>query len=110
MSDMPVEPEQLRSAVTHEVRQQMTPFLLKLDRVVEDAKQLRWTVYGDAAIGADGMVSTMKDIQKKMGVLIDQNEARDNQWKGIRAALVVVGALSSVPALQALGKLIGIIP
>lgn len=107
---MPPDRDELRDAVTYEVRQQLTPYLLKVDQMSDDQRMMKWTLYGNEAAGEAGLVKSVKSIQGKLDTLIDLSEARENQWKGIRNALIAVGALSSVPALQALGKLLGILP
>jgi hypothetical protein len=106
----PITRDDLRDVVTHEVRQHVTPYVLKLDNVADDVRMLKWTVYGNEAAGEAGLVKSMKSIQAKLDSLIESSAARDNQWKGIRNALIAVGTISSVPALQALGKLLGIWP
>lgn len=72
---------------------------------------LKWTVYGNEVAGEQGLVKSMRSIQAKLDTIIDLSEARDNQWKGIKIALGVVGTLSSIPALQillpAIAKLFG---
>jgi len=102
--------EELRSAVTSEMRQQMTPYVLKLDQMQDDLRMLKWTVYGNEAAGEAGLVKSMKLIQSKLDTLIESSQARENQWKGIRNALAIIGALSSLPVLQLLGKLAGLWP
>lgn len=102
--------EELRFAVTSEMRQQMTPYLLKLDQMADDLRMLKWTVYGNEAAGEAGLVKSVRSMQAKLDTLIDLSEARNNQWKGIRNALAVIGALSSLPLLQTLGKLAGLWP
>ena len=102
--------EELRNAVTSEMRQQMTPYVLKLDNMADDIRMLKWTVYGNEAAGEAGLVKSVRSIQGKLDTLIELSQARENQWKGIRNALIVIGSVSSFPLLQALGKLIGIVP
>lgn len=102
--------DELREAVTHEVRQQITPYRLQLEQDREDIRLMKWTLYGNSEAGETGLVKSVKSMQSKLDTLIDLSEARENQWKGIRNALVVIGALSGVPALQALGKLVGLWP
>lgn len=96
--------------VTTEVRQQMTPYVLKVDQLARDMELLWWTVFGNEKAGQAGLVASMKSIQGKLDTLIELSSARENQWKGIRTALAIIGALSSLPLLQALGKLAGILP
>lgn len=102
--------EELRYAVKNEVLQQMTPYVLKIDNLARDQELLLWTVFGNEKAGEAGLVKSMKSIQGKLDTLIELSNARENQWKGIRNALAVIGALSSLPVLQALGKLTGILP
>lgn len=90
--------------------QAMTPYRLAVDEVHRDVQGLKLVVYGNPAQGVHGMVERMGAIEKKLDTVIDQNEARLNQWKGIKAAIVVVGAISSVPALQTIAKVFGLIP
>jgi hypothetical protein len=101
---------ELRDAVTSEVRQQMTPYVLRVAQDQDDLRLLKWTVYGNEQAGEVGLVKSMKSIQGKLDTLIASSEARENQWKGIRNALAIIGALSSLPLLQALGKLMGLLP
>jgi len=102
--------EELRSAVTSEMRQQMTVYVLKVDQMQDDLRMLKWTVYGNEAAGEQGLVKSVKSMQSKLDTLIELSQARDNQWKGIRNALTIIGALSSLPVLQLLGKLAGLWP
>jgi hypothetical protein len=92
------------------VSQAMTPYRLTVDETYRDVQGLKTVVYGSAAQGIRGVVERMGTIEGKLNTIIDQNEARINQWQGIKTALVVIGALSSLPALQALGKLFGLLP
>lgn len=110
MQNEPITHGELRDAVTHEVRQQITPYRLQLEQDREDIRLIKWTLYGNEIAGEVGLVRSVKSMQSKLDTLIDLSEARENQWKGIRNALIAVGALSSVPALQALGKLFGLLP
>ena len=102
--------EELRSAVTSEMRQQLTPYQLKIDQMQDDLRMLKWTVYGNEAAGEAGLVKSMKLIQSKLDTLIESSQARENQWKGIRNALAIIGALSSLPVLQLIGKVAGVWP
>jgi hypothetical protein len=88
----------------------MTPHVLKLDSLTEDIRLLKWTVYGNEQAGEPGLVRSMKSIQTKLDTLIKLSEARENQWKGIKNAIVAVGAISSFPLIQAIGHLMGIWP
>lgn len=110
MPNEPITREELRDIVTHEVRQQMTPYLLKVDQMNDDQRLMKWTLYGNNEAGEIGLVKSVRSMQTKLDTLIDLSTARDNQWKGIRTALAVIGALSSLPLLQTLGKLAGIWP
>lgn len=109
----PLTRAELREAVTSEWRQQMTSIVLKVDNLADDMRMLKWTVYGNEAAGEAGLVKSMRSIQTKLDTLIDLSEARENQWKGIKTALVVIGSISSIPALQvllpAIGKFIGLL-
>lgn len=107
---MPTDHEELRAAVTHEVRQQLTPYLLQVGQDREDIRLMKWTLYGNSEAGEKGLVKSVQSMQDKLDTLIDLSQARENQWKGIRNALAVIGAISSLPALQALGKLTGLWP
>lgn len=113
MADDPVTQSELRFAVTSEMRQQMTPIVLKLDNLADDMRMLKWTVYGNEAAGEAGLVKSMKLIQSKLDTLIDLSEARDNQWKGIKKVLIATATIASIPALQVtipiLGKILGAI-
>lgn len=86
----------------------MTPYESRLQSVERITEKLNRAVFGDDL--APGLIAQMKAINGKLDTLIDQSEARLNQWRGVRTALIVVGAISSVPALQALGKALGLIP
>ena len=92
----------------------MTPYVLKLDQMIEDLRMLKWTVYGNETAGEQGLVKSMRSIQGKLDTLIDKSDARDNQWKGIKIALAAIGGIASIPALQIilpiLGKIIGAVP
>jgi len=88
----------------------MTPYALQLDQLVSDVRMLKWTVYGNEVAGELGLVRSMKSIQTKLDTLIDSSEARNNQWKGIKNALVVMGIVSGIPALQTIGKIVGLWP
>jgi hypothetical protein len=110
MPNEPITRDDLRDAVTHESRQQLTPVVLKLDNLADDIRMLKWTVYGNEQAGEAGLVKSVKSMQGKLDKIIELSEARDNQWKGIRNALTVIGALSSLPLLQTLGKLTGLWP
>lgn len=112
--DDPITTSDLRAAVTSELRQQMTAYVLKVDQMSEDLRMVKWTLYGNEAAGEAGLVKGVKSMQTKLDKLIELSEARDNQWKGIRIALTVVGSISSVSALQVLlpllGKAVGLTP
>lgn len=112
MSDLITRAE-LREAVTSELRQQMTPIVLKVDNLADDIRMLKWTVYGNEIAGELGLVKSMRSIQTKLDTLIDLSEARENQWKGIKTALILIGSISSIPALQiilpAVGKALGVL-
>lgn len=107
---MPAEHDELRAAVTYEVRQQLTPYLLQVSQDREDIRLMKWTLYGNTEAGEKGLVKSVQSMQDKLDKLIDLSEARENQWKGIRNALITIGTLSSIPLIQALGKLAGIWP
>lgn len=102
--------EELRNAVTSEMRQQMTPYLLRLDQMSDDLRMLKWTVYGNEAAGELGLVKSVKSMQGKLDTIIELSHARENQWKGIRNALIVIGSISTLPALQVLGRVVGLWP
>lgn len=102
--------DELRDAVTSEVNQKLTPYLLQVSQDREDIRLMKWTLYGNSEAGETGLVKSVRSMQGKLDTLIDSSVARDNQWKGIRNALAVIGALSSLPLLQTLGKLVGLWP
>lgn len=102
--------DELRNAVTSEMRQQMTPYVLKLDNMADDLRMLKWTVYGNEVAGEAGLVKSVKSMQGKLDQLIELSQARENQWKGIRNALVIIGGISTLPALQVLGRVVGLWP
>lgn len=92
------------------MRQQMTPYLLRLDQMSDDLRMLKWTVYGNEAAGELGLVKSVKSMQGKLDTIIELSHARENQWKGIRNALIVIGSISTLPALQVLGRVVGLWP
>lgn len=114
MNDDSVTPSDLRAAVTSEMRQQLTPYALKVDQMSDDLRMVKWTLYGNEAAGELGLVKGVKSMQSKLDRLIELSQARDNQWKGIRTALIIVGSISSVPTIQVLlpvlGRILGIQP
>lgn len=97
---MTITSEELRSAVTHEVRQQLTAYVLQMSLNTKDVEMIKWTLYGNEMAGEAGIVKSVKSMSVKLDTLIDLGHARENQWKGIKAAFVVVGAISSIPAIQ----------
>ena len=104
-NDIP--PESLRHAVTSEMRQQMTSYVLKVDQILEDMRMLKWTVYGNETAGELGLVKSVRSIQTKLDTILELSQARENQWKGIKAALIAIGAITSIPALQVLLPIVG---
>ena len=102
--------DELRNAVTSEMRQQMTPYVLKVDNLADDIRMIKWTLYGNEAAGELGLVKGVKSMQTKLDKIIELSEARENQWKGIRNALVIIGSISTLPALQVLGRVVGLWP
>lgn len=109
MSDMPVEPEQLRSAVTHEVRQQMSSYVLKVDMAHEDLRLIKWTLYGNKESGEPGMVSAMQSIVKKLDDLADEGIQRKWMLRGIAAGLAV-NLAASTGILEAVGHFFKVVP
>lgn len=101
---------ELREAVTSEVRQQMTAPVLQIDGMLRDLVQIKWTLYGNEQAGELGLVKSVKSISTKLDTIIENQEARNNQWRGIKIAITVLAAMSSIPALQivlpAIGKVI----
>jgi hypothetical protein len=93
----------VREQVSAEAATQIAP-------LIKAVAQLEALMYGDVRTRQVGIIERIAKLEDKIDQLIDQNEARLNQWKGMRTAIVVIGALSSVPALQALGKLFGLLP
>jgi hypothetical protein len=102
--------DDVRTEIRAAVADAVLTMRLTLDRLDHEVLSLKTTVYGDPSRRIRGLAERMEAIESKIDTIIDQNEARLNQWKGIKTALVIVGAISSVPALQTLAKVFGLIP
>lgn len=121
----------IREAVEREVANQVASFrqqqqinegsirqlnreTVNLQRSVGD---LDGIVRGNPSINLEGMLDRMKKIDNKVGEMVTRLDAIDDKWlaiqnqiRGARKVLYVLGALASVPALQILGRLFGITP
>lgn len=102
--------EDIRVEIRAAVADAMTPLRLTTDRLDMDVRQLKTTVYGDPALRIRGLVERLEGIESKLDTLIDQSEARLNQWTGIKTALIIIGTVSSLPTLQLIGKALGVLP
>lgn len=102
--------EDVRTEVRAAVNDAVLTMRLTVDRLDHEVLALKTTVYGDPTRHIRGLAERMAAIEGKLDTLIDQSEARINQWKGVKTALAFIGLLSSIPALQVIGKAVGILP
>jgi len=121
----------IREAVEREVAGQIASFrqqqqinegsIRQLNRDVVSLQQvssnLDGIIRGNPSINLEGILDRMKKIDSKVGEVVIHLNQIDDKWsaiqyqiQGARKVLYVLGALASIPALQLLGKLVGITP
>lgn len=101
--------DRLRAAVTHEVRSQLTPILLQVGQHTEDIRQMKWTIYGNAEAGQEGLVTVMKSIQSALTKLIDGQDQRTWMQRGLVVG-VGIQLLSTTGFLSWIEHLIKSVP
>ena len=94
----------IRNAVTSEVAQRMTSYVLNMDQANRDLVMIKWTLYGNEIAGDVGLVRSVKGLNEKLDRVLDLSEARTNQWRGVKIALGIVGTLLSIQILPQLGQ------
>lgn len=109
MPDTPVTLHQLREAVTYEVRQQMTAYVLQSGQHHEDLRLLKWTVFGNQEAGEKGLVRSYQDISSTLQRLVDDGKQRKWLQNGI-AIGVGLQFLSTTGVLDWIIHLVKTIP
>lgn len=76
-------------AIAVEVRQQMTPYVVTVQRLDRDVETLRTTVYGNPAIQQRGLVESVRSIESKLDQIIDQRQQTTWLMRGVAAGLAI---------------------
>jgi len=58
------------------VKQEMTPYRLKVEQTAQDVEQLKVVVFGSEALGVRGLVSRLGTMEGKIDALLDQGKER----------------------------------
>lgn len=109
MGEEPVSIDMLREAVTHEVRQAMTPWRLQVDQMDRDVELMKWTLFGNSTTGQVGVVTSMKEIRDALTALAKAADQRQILLKGIAVGLGVNIALQT-GFFEAIGHFLKAIP
>lgn len=121
----------IREAVEREVANQIASFrqqqqinegsIRQLNRdsinITRSLEELNGIVRGNPSINLEGLLDRMKKIDNKVGEMVGRLDQIDDRWsaienqvRGARKVLYILGALASVPLLQLLGRVFGITP
>lgn len=109
MSDADTTPQNRRWAdltavISVEVRQALTPFTLRLDRVDNDLQHVKTTLYGNPSFELPGLVKQVKDIDGKLDLILDQRKQTLWLMRGVIFGLAlnflqVAGVLEKIVAV-----------
>lgn len=80
---------EIQTATIIEVRQQMTPYALTVNRLEADMATVKTTLYGNPAIQQVGLVEQVKSIDSKLDTIIDQRKQMFWLMRGMVAGLVL---------------------
>lgn len=81
--------DDIAASIAVAVNQAMTPFRLTLDRLDDDVRQLRTTVYGDPAIRQKGLVEMVGGMNDKLDTIIAQRQQTTWLMRGVVAGLAL---------------------
>lgn len=79
--------DEIRSQVPPAVRSAMVDYRITVEETARDVSQLKIVVFGVPSMGVRGMVERMTALEGKIDTLIQGQEQREADWKGMRVFL-----------------------
>lgn len=81
--------DDIAASIAVAVNQAMTPFRLTLDRLDDDVRQLRTTVYGDPTTRQKGLVELVSGMNEKLDQIIEQRKQTTWLMRGVAVGLAL---------------------